>query len=385
MSGKRSVRASASSDVAKSTKPSQKHNDGLRQTLTTKMDRTAQLDGSDSQERYRASSTQGQRMSVFQRQLGNAVLILDSLDTSSLDQLKEDKGVQDLVRHLLSIFETPQAPSNVASSSDQVATSGWGGVVSSFVRSLSLLGQSSQESNCDDVREIHPHVAPFSVRNLLPDGGQSLPTAVIAGLEKEATIHLLQGSYAKATSRTIHSIEKRLSRAEGCSYTVLQSNRHDGISAKSSGPSLSLTSYPATYSLCSMIQSTPLSDLWSSNAITRIREGGTVEYGLRIDDATTNALFELDPHMAQNGHQIYTNYLHSNFLDLGRVPSDDDIFASETVAAGMYMLSGDIVRLERLVADGEKGMEMIIRRMNPAGELRMDIYQSIIRPFRLQY
>jgi len=312
------------------------------------MERTSQLDGSDTQGNH--ASTQAQRLAAFKRQLGEAVLIFDSLDPSSVEQLKEDEGCKDLVQRLLPIVPTTPVP-NAATQGDA-----WKAFKSGIVSTVACFSQPP---------------AP------------SLPEPDVDALKKEVTIHFLKGCSKRTDPEDLYSINQLLGDAEGYGkYTVVQSNRV--YTNAVTYFCLCLTSSPATDSLPSMIQNLRLSHLWKDDAIARIREGGTVEYGLRIMlDAKTDTLFDLDPHLAQNGRRIYSDYLQSTYLDSER--SDDDIYVSETMVAGMYVLSGNTVRLERLVADGEKSMEMRVQRAVPGGVQSTDVYQTILRPFRLQY
>ena len=314
------------------------------------MRRTAQSvqDGSDTPGPH--ASTQVQRLAAFKKLLEDAVCIFDSLDPASIDQLKQDRSCKDLVQRLLPIVPTPPAP-NVGATTIypwQVVKSGLGKIVSNIAR-LSL------------------------------PAGQGQPDGDVAVLKMEATIHFLRGYYRESKSEAANSIERLLSQAEGGRYTVLWSNRGYLIS----GFCLCLTSSPATDSFPSMISSLHLSPLWSEDAIVRIRVGGTVEYGFKIIvDEFKKTLFDLDHHLTNNRLRIYKDYLHSQ-------PNGpwgpNDIFVSETVVAGMYILSGNSARLERLFADGEKKMELVVQRTIPGGEQRTDVYDTVFKPFRLYY
>ena len=363
----------------------------------------AKLDGSDEQDLH--ASTVDQRCSAFKDHLANAVLILESLDSSLLDHFNQDQACKDLVNRLLSVFPTLPL-SRFARQIDQVVKSGLEGIVANIAR-VSQLDESSQGTDRHVRQTVQPPgvsstsatttaiIPSSSSRSPANDTVRSRPAAtkrvprssssfaavgtaveeVKEDLKREVTIHFLKGGYKGTLSEVLSRIGQALSRAENCRYTVLQSNRVnvDGC--------LPLTSSPATDSFPSMIKGLSLSALWTVGATTRIREGGTVECGFKILDATSNALFDLDPHLKQNQTKIHREYLHSRFKGMGR----DDIRVSEEVEGGIYMLSGSVARLERLVADGEKSMSMVISRTNRDGMCRTDLYQSVIRPFCLRY
>ena len=370
------------------------------------MNSSAELDGSDGQDRH--TSTVDQRFSAFKDHLANAVLILESLDSSLLDRFKQDQACKDLVNRLLSAF--PSIPlSRFASQIDQVVKSGLEGIVANIAR-ISLLDDSPQEADRHVRQTIQspgvPSLVSATPSTAQPSTGSKSWASLLAplvaaqssaaaarspkssssyipignveemskeALKREATIHFLTGGYKGRPSQVINEIGQILYRVE--EVRVLQSNRGNADGC------LSLTSEPTSDSFPSMIKDLSLSSLWRAGTIARVREGGTVEYGFTIIGVNTNALFDLDPDLTQNRNQVYSDYLRSQ----PREPwGPNYIYVSETVAAGIYMLSGDTVRLEQLVADGEKSMAMEARRIN-RDVRRTNVYNCVITPFRLQY
>ena len=364
------------------------------------MDRIAQLDGSDTQKRQ--VSTQPQRLAAFKKQLGDAVLILDSLDPSSLNDLKQDEGCKDLVQRLLSIFPTL----HLANEIDQVVKAGLEGIAANITR-LSLLGNSSRDAESRAKKADTP--ASFSSPVTIPATkvakrklGASTPSpAVIATPSKSpsaaavtpivqparnqameidedpktvATIHLLQGRWGRDYyAAMISAIGQRLSAAEGRKYTVRESTQ-----GSLQNRWISLTSFPSTTSFPSMIRELPLSDLWSYDAVTHVRDGGAVEYGFTISNLPSRGLFGEDFSHIQD--QIYNDYLQSQPDWLGR----SEICVSETLANGVYLLSGDTGRLEKLFQEGEKTMTLVVNMVNSQGKPRTNQYATVIKPFCLR-
>ena len=368
------------------------------------MYRTAQLDGSDAQGRN--ASTQTQRISAFINQLGDAVLILDSLDSSSLDQLKQDEDCKDLVRQLLSIF--PIVPlSDVSSQIDQVVKAGLEGIAANIAR-LSLPNFSSRRAESriqGTIKSARPSLvssppgtSPATLRDITtiakrptvtlsksPSAATIKPRWVPAQIstadirdnpDTVATIHFLRGGLAHPLEQiAISAIGGRLSITEGRKYTLRLSDQ--GSSPKDY---LSLTSSPSTTSFSTMMKDTlpQISYLWTPDAITHVRRGGEVEYGITITDLQTKALFVED--LALILDQINKNYLRVQPGWLGRA----EMGVSTTLANGVYLLSGDVGRLERLFSEDEKFITLLVSAPNLQGIHRTNHYASVIRPFCLR-
>jgi len=372
------------------------------------MNHTAELDGSDVQERN--TSTQTQRISAFINQLGNAVLILDSLDSSSLDLLKQDKGCNGLVERLVSIFPT-LALSNHASQIDQVITTGSKGTPANFAR-LSLPDHDSREVESrtkgastsanifSSLALALPSVFPAipgdnaTIAGPLSTTPHKVPPAASVNLRTVpaqkstsdsdisddpntvAIIHFLRGGPRYPDSIIFGTIaNKLLPTAEGCKYSVRQSDQGSVPNGY-----LSLTSSPATTSFSSMIKDLEprMSHLWTPGAIVHTRRGGTVEYGITIFDLQTKALFVED--LAFIRDQINKDYLDVQPDWLRRVA----IGVSTTLASGVYLLSGDEGLLERLFLKGEMILTLVVSTVNSQGKPRTNHYRSVIRPFCLR-
>ena len=223
------------------------------------MDHDAQLDGSDAQGRN--ASTQTQRISAFINQLGNAVLILDSLNSSSLGQLKQDEDCKEILRQLLSTF--PIVPlSDVASQIDQAVKVGLEGIAANIAR-LSLPDSSSRgaESRIKSAGESarpslvappsgtppatlsdgttiakRPIVTPSQVTPAATVKPRTVPArkstaGVTANPDRVATTHSLRGGLPYQFSTVIGGIESRLSKAQGRNYTVRESDPGGGWDA----------------------------------------------------------------------------------------------------------------------------------------------------------
>lgn len=94
------------------------------------------LNGSDT--RDHGVSTQSDRCSALKEHLKSVVLILESLDQVSQDDLEEDDDYNDLVHRFLSTFTTLPLP-DVTSRVDQIIKSGLNGI-SANIAQLSFRG-----------------------------------------------------------------------------------------------------------------------------------------------------------------------------------------------------------------------------------------------------
>jgi len=350
------------------------------------MNSPADLDGSDAQDRY--TSTVDQRCSAFKDHLGDALLILESLDLSSVNHLKQDEACKGLVNRLLSAFNTLPLP-YIASQIDQVVKTGLEGIVANIAR-LALLEQSPQSVSSTIMRPPALPAIPAAVA--IPKISERTNADLSQDPQTEATIHFLKGSPAAQLPQVIDGINRLLSRSEG-SHSAQLSTRHsvDGC--------ISLTCIPATGSFLSMmtIAAPFLSPFWTADAVIRIRWGGTVEYGIRIFESDGKTLFRDSFTTTRISDQIQRLYLDSYALEGGLASQiystygvdltlngerRDRISVSETVAPGIYILSGTAARLQELVGKGEKHTGLTVWQEGLSKGILKEVY---IRPFCLQY
>lgn len=367
------------------------------------MDSTAQLDGSDAQGNH--VSTQSQRISAFKKQLGDVLLILDSLDYSSLDQLNQDEDCKDLVRRLLSIFPIvpisnvasqigfPIVPfPNVASQIGQAVIAGLEGLAANITRlsqplnplaslsspSPTLATPVAHDATISKGLTVIPSKSPLAgvADEQLAVPAQKQSTADIKDDPATViTIHFLDGGWRLTLPDTIAVIEGVLPQAGGhLKYAVRQSDQ-----GSCPNEYLSLTSSPSTTSFPFMIFDIAprISHLWTPGTITHFRRGGMVSYGFIISHLNIKAPFV--EALALFGGQIDKDYLQVQPHRFKR----PDIYVSATLGNGVYLLSGDVGRLEKLVSEGEKVLSPSVRTVNSQyiKKAHTNHHRVVVRPF----
>ena len=398
------------------------------------------LDGSDAAGRQ--ASTQSQRIAAFKKQLSGAILLLDSLNPSSLNDLKQDEVCKAFVLRLLSIYPDLTL-SRISGQIDQVVKAGLEGIAANITR-LSLRADTS--SHEVDSRKLRANVQlpvprPASMRVSSPiastapkstaDAGVTRPQLIQGGSgrhlglklsstlndvqtaatpipsstapkkkqvpvvpddpERVATIYFVQGGWEGDLKTVIHNIEDSTLSVTGhtaSKYSLRQSTR--GSIQKSH---ISLISSPSTDSLHLLIESVlrdrrsrvfgTTAKLWTTDAITVVRKGGTVEYGIRIVDKHTNSLFM--EQFSTIRHQVNNKYICAKPVGWWGQP---DISVTDELARGIYLLSGDVERLKALFEEGVKTIDLAVTHSDLRG-VRWEIFDVTnhyvvdIRPFRL--
>jgi len=345
----------------------------------------ALLDGSDAQDR--GASSHSERCAALKSHLHHVVLILESFNQTSRDNLKQDEQYNDLANRFISAFTSSPLPDLVS----QVDQNGLKGITIASSTKPAFNGVAPLDTPVPPKRTTGKQRLPSTsaLSSILPSVpipssglGKTRGNPTVTTLR--ATIHFLVGNTNCTTGQITTLVNRALTTLkgrveyvgytyQGPIFTVVESAK---MTLKWSGPSK-----PILHAL----KAANLSSLWTRGAVTYIREEGTISYGLRVSTATNLGQPFLNPKTIGNPllsrnvrselvSEINEVYLQRSNSDLG------DIAVSDSLGDGIYMFSGPRAQdLENIVAEGKKTVSFFISQYPVLGRS----FEVVIEPFRL--
>jgi len=364
------------------------------------MNHSTLLDGSDAQDR--SASSHSERCAALKRHIHDVVIILESFDQTSRDDLKQDEQYNDLVNRFVSTFTSFPLPDFV-SRVDQVIKNGLKDIATSItelaIRGVTPLGATLQVTKRVAVEQRLSSACASSSTlplNLVPPlslgANLSLREAPGSGEDEEvagtstvtATIHFLIGTTNCTSAQIINLVNRALAAADG-HVDIVGYTHQDSGSAVAESIRMILTYSGSSSTMFHALRTANLSSLWTRNAVTYIREGGTIAYGLRVSSpATTREPFH---NPTSIGHPFTSQLVRSEMVSeinevyLQRLREDrQSIKVASSLGGGVYMFSGPTAQdLEDIVAGGKRTVNFFISQF-PAGGRS---FEAVIEPFRL--